>query len=196
MKRHGISWLSTAAVLSALIFVVSPSVWSAGTLAQATSCSGAATPTNTEGPFFKPGSPERASLVGANARSAGVKLVISGHVLSTSCQPIVGAMLDFWQADANGQYDNSGFLLRGHQLADAQGRYRLETILPGLYPGRTRHIHVKVQAPNGPVLTTQLYFPREPGNQADMFFRPDLVLNVQNSPDGETATFDFVLSDR
>jgi protocatechuate 3,4-dioxygenase beta subunit len=65
-----------------------------------------------------------------------------------------------------------------------------------LYPGRTRHIHVKVQAPNGPALTTQLYFPREPENQADMFFRPDLVLNVQNSADGETATFDFVLSAR
>ncbi len=40
-----------------------------------------------------------------------------------------------------------------------QGRYTLETIVPGEYPGRTQHIHVKVQAPNGPILTTQIYFP-------------------------------------
>ncbi len=47
------------------------------------------------------------------------------------------------------------------QFADASGRFSLETIVPGAYGGRTRHIHVKVQAPDSPVLTTQLYFPGE-----------------------------------
>ena len=74
-----------------------------------------------------------------------------------------------------------------------QGRYRLETIVPGSYPGRTRHVHVKVQAPKGPVLTTQLYFPGEPGNASDPIFRRELVLRVREGADGRTAAFDFVL---
>lgn len=65
--------------------------------------------------------------------------------------------------------------------------------MPGLYPGRTRHSHVKVQAPGGPVLTTQLYFPDEPRNQTDRIFRPELLLDVQDGADGRQARFDFVL---
>ena len=86
------------------------------------------------------------------------------------------ALVDFWQADDRGQYDNTGYRLRGHQFTDDTGHYRLETIVPGLYSGRTRHIHVKVQAPNQPVLTTQLYFHGEPANQRDFIFNPDLVM--------------------
>ena len=104
------------------------------------------------------------------------------------------ALLDFWQADDRGVYDNTGYRLRGHQFTDEQGRYRLETIVPALYTGRTRHIHVKVQAPNQPVLTTQLYFPGEPRNNGDSLFNPALLLAVQDAPDGKAATFTFVPS--
>jgi protocatechuate 3,4-dioxygenase beta subunit len=52
-----------------------------------------------------------------------------------------------WHADERGEYDNGGFRYRGHLFTDAQGRYHFRTILPALYPGRTRHYHVKVQAP-------------------------------------------------
>jgi protocatechuate 3,4-dioxygenase beta subunit len=168
--------------------------WPGLTAAQtpAAVCTGTATPDNTEGPYFKPGSPERASLLEAGV--TGTTLVLSGQVLSTSCQPIAGALLDFWQADAGGRYDNTGFRLRGHQLTDAQGRYRLETVVPGLYPGRTRHIHVKVQAPGGPVLTTQLYFAGDAANTTDMFYRPELELTLQTTPAGQSATFSFVLN--
>ena len=91
-------------------------------------------------------------------------------VVGTSCRPVERALLDFWQADSNGEYDNQGYRLRGHQFTDAKGRFHLETVVPGLYTGRTRHIHVKVQAPNRPVLTTQLYFPGEPANERDGIF--------------------------
>jgi protocatechuate 3,4-dioxygenase beta subunit len=86
--------------------------------------------------------------------------------------------------------------LRGHQFTDDTGRYELETILPGLYTGRTRHIHVKVQAPNQPVLTTQLYFPNEPANARDGIYRPELVMSVTDNPDGNglLGTFDYVLN--
>ena len=115
-------------------------------------------------------------------------------MLSTTCQPIAGALVDFWHADDAGVYDNAGYKLRGHQFTGADGRYTLETIVPGLYPGRTRHFHVKVQAANQPVLTTQLYFPDEPANASDGIFNPLLLMAVQTALDGYTAAFDFVLS--
>ncbi len=89
----------------------------------------------------------------------GTKIIVTGYVLTTDCEPIANAWLDFWQADDQGAYDNAGYRLRGHLFADETGRYTLETIVPGEYPGRTPHIHVKVQAPNGQILTSQIYFP-------------------------------------
>jgi len=149
------------------------------------------TPRQTAGPFFKPDSPRRSSLLEPGVR--GTRIVVSGLVLSTDCKPVARALLDFWHADDSGVYDNAGYRLRGHQFADDQGRYRLETIVPGLYPGRTRHFHVRVQAPNRPVLTTQLYFPGEPGNRRDFIFDPDLLLKLEDAADGKAATFDFAL---
>jgi protocatechuate 3,4-dioxygenase beta subunit len=146
----------------------------------------------TEGPYFIPDSPERASLV--ESGMAGTRLVLEGFVLTQSCQPVARALVDFWQCDNAGNYDNTGYRLRGHQFTDASGRFRLETIVPGLYPGRTRHIHVKVQAPNRPVLTTQLYFPNEAGNRSDGIFNADLLLENYNAgANGNTANFDFVI---
>ncbi len=149
------------------------------------------TVSQTPGPFFKPSSPQRVSLLEPGL--PGTRIVVQGQVLSTRCRPIAGALVDFWHADANGVYDNAGYRLRGHQFTDDAGRYRLETIVPGIYPGRTRHFHVRVQAPNRPVLTTQLYFPGEPQNRSDWIFNPKLLLSVRDSTAGKAGTFDFVL---
>jgi protocatechuate 3,4-dioxygenase beta subunit len=123
----------------------------------------------------------------------GAHLHLTGYVLSPRCQPLAHVLLDFWQADAQGQYDNQGYRCRGHQFTDEMGRYRLETIVPGLYPGRTRHIHVKVQAPNRPILTTQLYFPGEPRNARDRIFNPALLMPSLDTANGKAAQFNFVL---
>ncbi len=165
----------------------------AAQLAPTPSCADDDEPTlaQTEGPYFTPNSPERTSLIESGV--AGVRLALAGQVLSTTCQPVARALVDFWQCDAAGVYDNVGYRLRGHQFTDAQGRYNLTTIVPGVYPGRTRHIHVKVQAPNRPVLTTQLYFPNEPGNRSDGIFNNDLVVDIRDGADGKDASFDFVL---
>ena len=149
------------------------------------------TPAQTAGPFFKPRSPERKSLLEAGNR--GIRIVLQGLVRSTKCKPISSALVDFWQADSNGDYDNVGYRLRGHQFADGAGRYRLETVVPGVYPGRTRHFHVRVQAPNHPVLTTQLYFPGEPENKRDSIFNPKLVIAFAGSSGAKAASYDFVL---
>lgn len=149
------------------------------------------TPSATEGPYFKSGSPERTSLLEPGV--VGDRLNLTGRVLTRSGKPVAGALLDFWQADGNGRYDNVGYGLRGHQLTDDQGRYHLETVIPGNYGGRTRHIHVKVQAPEGAVLTTQLFFPEEEGNQRDSIFRPELLVSLNETEEGKEAKFDFVL---
>lgn len=146
----------------------------------------------TEGPYFKAGSPERVSLI--EPGMAGTPLVITGRVLTVEGTPVAGAKLDFWQADDRGQYDNAGYRLRGHLFADEDGWYRVETILPGLYPGRTRHIHVKAQAPGGRVLTSQLYLPDEAGNARDGIYSPALLMTVQErTAERVAAAFDFVL---
>lgn len=162
------------------------------TPAPAPSCTpGSRTPSSTEGPFFTSGSPERASLIEPGIE--GSKLVITGYVLNSECQPISGAKVDFWQADSDGDYDNQGYRLRGHVFTDTSGMYRQETIETALYSGRTRHHHVKVTPPGGQTLTTQLYFPNEPANEDDSIFRPALVMQVQESTDGRIGRFDFVL---
>jgi protocatechuate 3,4-dioxygenase beta subunit len=121
-------------------------------------------------------------------------LVLSGRVLTTGCRPIRGALLDFWQADAGGRYDNRGYRLRGPQLTDADGRYRLTTVVPGLYPGRTRHIHVKARHPRGRLLTTQLYFPGVGRNEDDPLFDRALLIAVRRGEGGRRrGHFDFVL---
>ncbi len=149
------------------------------------------TPELTEGPFFKANSPERSSLLASN--TPGTKLVISGYVYSTGCQPVAHALLDFWQANAQGVYDNSGYTLRGHQYTDASGRYQLTTIVPGLYTGRTEHIHVKVQAPNGQLITTQLFFPGVPQNDMDGIFNAALLMVIQQGSNGEQGHYNFVV---
>jgi protocatechuate 3,4-dioxygenase beta subunit len=125
---------------------------------------------------------------------AGTRLTITGQVLNISCAAIANALLDFWQADDGGNYDNSGYTLRGHQFTNADGRFTLETIVPGLYPGRTRHIHVKVQAPNQPILTTQLYFPGEARNSSDGIYNSALLMEVTDLGSSRAAAFDFVLN--
>jgi len=149
------------------------------------------TPPQTAGPFYKPRSPERKSLLEPGIQ--GSKIILAGAVRSTKCKPVQGALVDFWQADGSGAYDNAGYRLRGHQFADGAGKYRLETVVPGVYPGRTRHFHVRVQAPNRPALTTQLYFPGEPENKRDFIFNAKLVVALAGSAGAKTANFDFIL---
>jgi protocatechuate 3,4-dioxygenase beta subunit len=182
--------MGLAAAVAIAVTSVGPGVLAS---AQTTVPTETLTVSQTEGPYFSTGSPEATSLVQEGL--AGAVLTVTGQVLDQNGQPVANALLDFWQADASGNYDNSGYTLRGHQYADENGYYTLTTVVPGLYPGRTRHIHVKVQAPNGPVLTTQLYFADEARNAADGIFDSSLVLNTQDTADGAlSATFNFVVA--
>ena len=164
----------------------------ADTTGAAARCSGKPTPAQTEGPYFKAGSPPRASLL--QPGMGGTRLVLTGRVLTSGCRALGGVRLDFWQANAGGVYDNSGYRLRGHQSTDARGRFTLTTIVPGEYAGRTEHIHVKVTPPGGSTLTTQLYFPGVARNDEDGIFDSRLLMRVRDAAGSKRATFDFVVA--
>jgi protocatechuate 3,4-dioxygenase beta subunit len=149
------------------------------------------TPEETAGPFFKPKSPMKNNFRDSGVNGTPVKL--SGFVLDRKGKPIPNALLDFWHADANGEYDFNGFRCRGHQFSGSNGRYTLETVMPGLYPGRTRHYHVRLQAAHGRILSTQLYFPAEARNSTDSLFKPELLLKISENAADRIATFNFVL---
>jgi protocatechuate 3,4-dioxygenase beta subunit len=145
----------------------------------------------TEGPYYKSGSPEQTNLY--QDGMAGTKLVVTGYVYDTNCQPVANAWLDFWQADGNGNYDNSGYTLRGHQYTDTNGQFQLTTVVPGIYPGRTEHIHVKVQAPNGNIITSQLFFPGVAQNDTDGIYNANLLLSIKQTSDGLEGQYNFVV---
>jgi protocatechuate 3,4-dioxygenase beta subunit len=186
---------SEQAIAETLLAASTPGPGAARTLVPTPECGDDddPTPPMTEGPFFTPRSPLRSSLL--EPGMAGTRIVLTGRVFARNCRPMSGALLDVWHADDAGVYDNEGYRLRGHQFTDADGRYRMETIVPGLYPGRTRHYHLKVQAPKGRVLTTQLFFPGEARNARDGIFDPALLLAVNDTKDGRQGRFNFVLQD-
>src|SRR5688572_13047628 len=166
--------------------LVVPALWAtAGALLPTPACADPddATPYVGEGPFFRPRSPERTTLLEPGL--AGTPIDLTGRVLDTHGRPVPRALLDFWHADASGAYDTEGFRFRGHQYAGADGAFRLSTIVPGGY-GPPRHYHVKVRAERT-ALTTQLLFPEDARNGGRLDDR--LLMAVD---DGH-ARFDFVL---
>jgi len=158
------------------------------------------------GPFYRAGAPARAKLT--DPGEAGDVLVVSGTVYGPDCRtPLSGALLDVWQANHAGHYDikepanltdRTQFRLRGRLLTDGQGRYEIETIVPGRYPippglpgfeqyaGRTRpaHIHLIVMHPLYGPLTTQLYFKGDPHLRQDPWAKPSLAINLESHAAG------------
>lgn len=157
-------------------------------------CNGfALTPGQIGGTHFK-ASPVRHSELGPGIR--GTRIILSGYVLTNACRPVRGARVDFWQADENGVYDDTGFRLRSHQFTDNRGHYWLQTILPGPYANRTRHLHVTVRARGERTVTTMLYFPGVALNAHDPFIDRRLIVRLSLRNHRFLARFDFVLAAR
>jgi protocatechuate 3,4-dioxygenase beta subunit len=146
------------------------------------------------GPFYKEGAPFKQTL--GEGVKEGERLIITGKVTDMRCQPIKNAVLDIWQANSTGKYDNEGFTLRGKINTDNDGNYIIDTIVPKEYVAgdikRPGHIHLKIGAPNQPILTTQLYFEGDPY----LTDREDksLIMKVTDDKNGtKKANFDFVI---
>lgn len=144
-----------------------------------------ATPAQMEGPYYPTALPADtdADLTRQPglAAASGTRLALEGRVLRTDGSPVAGAVVEIWQADANGIYlhpgdarlasRDAGFQGFGRVTTGADGRYAFLTIRPGLYTGRTAHLHVRVVPPSGRRLTTQIYFADAAGNAADGLLR-------------------------
>jgi protocatechuate 3,4-dioxygenase beta subunit len=149
---------------------------------------------------FKAGAPERASLI--DAAVPGPRVNLSGFVIGLKCGRVKDARLDVWHADPRGVVDQQGFRFRGYVLTDANGRYRLDTTMPGAIANRAPQIAVRLTPPGQPPLTTVLFFPDDPKNARDPQFAPKLVMKKGTvfsiHPTGATEmkafTFNFILN--
>jgi len=143
---------------------------------------GYSTPSQTVGPFFSIGLARlnRADLAEGNE---GERVAIQGRVLDGDGQPVPDAVLEIWQADADGRYHHpehggqpnraTSFFGFGRIPTDEQGRFSFTTIKPGPVHGPEG----KPQAPHLQIsvfmrgllkqLVTRLYFPEEPLNASD-----------------------------
>jgi catechol 1,2-dioxygenase len=183
--------------------------------AQAAGC--LATGADILGPFHRAGAPFRASLVPEGSAGPGL-LRLAGQVLAPDCTtPLAGVVLDIWQADHEGHYDNAeggrpdaGTHFRARLRSDGEGRYELLTVVPGRYqippglPGferfagqvRPAHIHVTAAHPLLGPLTTQIYFEGDPHIADDPWARHSRqVVALSDAGAGRAAArFDLVLA--
>lgn len=155
----------------------------------------------TEGPYFSAGSPLKTDFTADLPNATAKKIQISGRVYDTNCNPLANAMLQFWHAQPDGSYDNSGYILRGHMFTDSNGKYSFKTYFPGKYVGRTLHIHLKVHVPGDAVtdssaaLTSQLFFPKVADNADDDIYQTGLLVKVRKTVNGvRTMRFNFVIN--
>jgi len=154
-----------------------------------------ATPDQTEGPYYPPTLPLDTDndlvVINSNLTSAvGQITYISGRILNSSGDPIRNAYMEIWHADNTGAYihpSSNGYANRdvnfqgfGRFLTGSSGEYLFRTIKPGLYTGRTRHIHFKVKA-GGQTLTSQLYFLGESQNASDSVLQGIRDTTARNS---------------
>jgi catechol 1,2-dioxygenase len=176
-----------------------------------------------EGPYYVPGAPALSADATLPMREAesGTPLVFQGQVRGADGTPLPGALVDIWQADADGLYAQFApgipeWNLRGSVTADAKGTFRIRTVEPapyqiptdgscgrliaaaGWHAWRPAHLHLKVSAPGHQALTTQLYF-RGGEHVADDIasaVKPELVLDPVPAVDGKghEVRYDFELA--
>ncbi len=166
---------------------------------------------NILGPFHRPGAPYRAKVT--PPLEPGKVLVISGRVWGHDTRkPLAGAVLDIWQANAQGRYDNDDpknppakgvYKNRTRVITDPGGYYEFETIHPGQYQiganqWRPSHIHYLAQHAGYKQLVTQLYFRGDPYNKTDRFIKPSLIIDLEDVKVSggrfQTGRFDIVLA--
>jgi protocatechuate 3,4-dioxygenase beta subunit len=153
----------------------------------------AATPSETEGPFFPStiGTERDADLTrlaGRGERAGGQVIAVRGRLIRPNGQPVSGAQVHLWQANAAGRYDhpldasNPNALdpnFQGYALVQSgpDGGFSFTTIKPGGYTVRemnnalrTPHLHWRFDASDRRLIT-QSYFPNEPANEVDFLIR-------------------------
>ena len=182
------------------------------------------TPFLPQGPFYPQVKPvdddaDLTTVAGSAMRAQGKLVHVTGRVLNLKGEPVSGARIEVWQANAHGRYSHPSdmnpapadpsFQGYGVIATNHDGFYSFKTIKPGPYPGiyaglRAPHIHFDV---SGKVnrLITQMFFPNEPENARDAILqnvrggRQDAVIariaapTKELEPDSIVAVWDVVL---
>lgn len=143
-----------------------------------------------QGPFYTENAPDLTNGILAEEEENGDRIIISGYVLDLETgEPLPDTEIDMWHANNAGEYDNSGYNLRGKVYSDETGYYSFETVKPGLYLNgttyRPSHLHFKITPPNEPVLITQAYF------EGDEYISSDRAASVDK---GEFDATDRIIS--
>jgi len=144
------------------------------------------TPGQTEGPFYPIDKPidqdaDLTQLGNTEKRAAGDLLLIQGRILTPDNRPVSNALVEIWQANAWGRYQDRrqrsdapwdpNFQGYGHVTTGADGKYAFRTIRPAGYGPdyrrRTPHIHFRISGGQLDRFTTQMYFAGEPENAND-----------------------------
>jgi len=160
-----------------------------------------------EGPFYTTNPPEIEDSKLAKVDEKGTKLILSGRVMNLDCTEFIpDTIVDIWHANEAGEYDNTGYNLRGKVKSNSEGFYVFETIKPGKYLNgskyRPSHIHFKITAPGKSAITTQLYFEGDTDIQADaaasiksgQFDASHRIIPITKNPKGEyEGTWDIVI---
>jgi protocatechuate 3,4-dioxygenase beta subunit len=153
----------------------------------------------------------------ASGRASGQVLNVTGRVLNVAGEPVRGAQVEIWQANAYGRYRHAGdnnpapldpnFDGAAVLITDADGRYAFKTIKPGAYPAgpnmmRPPHIHFQVTGREDR-LVTQMYFEKEPLNDTDRLLngaeRKELLIAkllpppADLEPESKLVMFDIVV---
>ena len=150
-----------------------------------------------QGPFYYEAAKVRSDITDGKT-GAPMQLRLTVMDINT-CEPVPNAAVDVWQADALGNYSDTGtgLFLRGIQITDANGVATFTSIYPGWYPSRTNHVHVKVHL-EGTASAT--YSGGHVSHTGNLFFPEDISLAVAKvapytdnpTKDRVTLTSDFV----
>lgn len=170
-----------------------------------------ATPNTLAGPFYRADVPETPLDANLSRDGKGEPLSVTGRVLALGGGGIGGAVVEVWQANAEGLYENQQpdqqpeFNLRGRLTADAQGRFRFHSVKPrgyalpaegpagrllqrlGLSLERPAHLHFRVRAPGYETLTTHIFDRADPAIGRDAIFgvKPELLAEFRQLPTGD-----------
>ena len=164
------------------------------------------------GPFYREGAQELPMGATISMDGRGEPAVVMGRVLSTAGTPIANALLDIWETDENGLYEQQDpeqpdMNLRGKFRTDAEGRYCFVGIRPvsypipddgpvgqllralGRHPFRPAHIHALVSAEGYVPVTTHLFVKGDPYLDSDAVFgtKDSLVVDFMRHDSAEEA---------
>lgn len=167
-----------------------------------------ATPNTVAGPFYRADAPDLPLGANLSRDGKGTALAVTGRVTGLSGAPLPGALVEVWQANAEGKYENQEpdlqpeHNLRGRFRSDGQGRFHFLTVMPkgyalpadgpagrlmaalGLPPDRPAHLHFRVTAAGHERLTTHIHDRDDPAIARDAIFAVKPALLADFRPDG------------